>query len=235
MEFGEYGKVDKVEEVIKCPIILEGGSFHVDGEGTVLVTEECLLNSNRNPTLSKEEIEVYLNEYLDTSKVIWLPNGLVADDDTNGHIDNFACFVRPGVICLAWTDDESDPQYEISLKASEIIKSEKDAAGRDIEVVKIYTPKVMHMTTTEHEGVSGAENFVARSKGQRLAGSYINFYIANKAFIIPGFGDAEFDKKAVEDLRKVSGDREVIQIDTRNILIGGGNIHCVTQQVPKVI
>jgi len=107
--------------------VLEGGSFHTDGEGTILTTEECLLNPNRNPHLTKDQIEIRLLSYLGGKKVIWLPLGLAADEDTNGHIDNICCFSKPGEVLLAWTDDTTDEQYERSRKALEVLEREYDA------------------------------------------------------------------------------------------------------------
>jgi agmatine deiminase len=129
---------------VKCvniPLILEGGSIHTDGEGTLLVTKECLLNPNRNPHLSQDLIENILKTTLGVSVVIWLPKGLDADEDTNGHIDNFCCFVKPGHVVLAWTDDENDRvNYKRCRVASLQLKSSKDAKGRTIQVHKLHLP-----------------------------------------------------------------------------------------------
>lgn len=123
-------------------IVLEGGSIHTDGEGTLLVTEECLLNPNRNPQYTKEEIEHTLKQSLGVDTIIWLPNGLDADDDTNGHIDNFACFLKPGHVVLAWTDDETnDPENYYRCRIAEsVLSSSKDSNGRIIQVHKLCLP-----------------------------------------------------------------------------------------------
>lgn len=120
--------------------MLEGGSIHVDGEGTLVVTEECLLSEGRNPSLSKEEIEEKLKEYLNVEKIIWLPRGIY-NDETNGHVDNIFTFVKPGEALLAWCEDESDPQYEISKSALEVLERETDAKGRKIKVHKLILPR----------------------------------------------------------------------------------------------
>jgi len=122
-----------------APLILEGGSIHVDGEGTVLTTEQCLLNPNRNPTLTKSQIERFLCEYLNVSKVIWLGQG-VPHDETSGHIDNLACFVRPQHVLLTWTDDEQDPLYEICRDAEQRLLTTVDAQGRQLYVHHIPQP-----------------------------------------------------------------------------------------------
>lgn len=211
--------------------VLEGGSIHVDGEGTLVVTDECLLSEGRNPHMTKEEIENVLCEYLGVQKIIWLKRGIYLDE-TNGHVDNIFTFVRPGEAILAWTDDESDPQYEISKECLEILERETDAKGRKIKVHKLYLPKPVLITAEESEGVDSVDGTLPRLEGDRLAASYANFYICNGAVIFPMFGD-ENDEKAKETLKEAFPDREIIGIYAREILLGGGNIHCITQQVPE--
>ncbi len=214
----------------KAPIVLEGGSIHVDGEGTLLTTEECLLNPNRNPGLSKAEIEAQLEAYLGISRTIWLDRG-VHNDETSGHIDNIACFARPGVVLLSWTDDTADPQYEISKDALERLSHAKDARGRSLEVVKLHQPGPLFQTAEEAEGVDHVEGTQPRVAGLRLAASYVNFYIANGAIIMPLL-DPKHDGAAVETLARVFPGRKVKGVPAREILLGGGNIHCITQQQP---
>lgn len=218
--------------------ILEGGSIHVDGEGTVLTTEECLLNSNRNPQLSREDIEQRLHAYLGTSKVVWLPRGLFGDEDTNGHIDNFACFTKPGEVLLAWCDDPTDPQHEISREALQILSSQTDAKGRAFNIIKMPIPVPMQYAEEECNslepavGEDGATKGYLRCAGERLAGSYVNFYIANTVIVCPSFDQPENDKGAFDILSAAFPTRQVIQVPGRSILLGGGNIHCITQQQP---
>lgn len=217
---------------VHCPIVLEGGSIHVDGEGTLLTTEECLLHPNRNPQLTKSEIEHHLARMLNIQKFIWLPRGLYGDDDTNGHIDNFACFAKPGLVLLAWTDDCNDPQYERSLEALRVLENSTDAKGRKLEVVKLPLPRPMLSTAEDVRTVQKVHGVKMREEGVRLAGSYVNFYICNGGVIVPGLGDADMDMQAASILAKVFPDRKVVQVPTREILLGGGNIHCITQQQP---
>ncbi len=226
-------KVAEVERVdrYKAPLVLEGGSIHVDGQGTLLTTEECLLNPNRNPELSKTEIEAYLQDYLNIQKIIWLGRGIF-NDETNGHIDNIACFVRPGVVALAWTDDKQDPQYEISADAYERLRRATDARGRALEVHKIHTPNPIYITEEESQGVDSTEGTLPRNPGDRLAGSYINYYCCNGAVIVPIFSDPH-DALALQELQALYPDRTVVPIPAREILLGGGNIHCITQQQPQ--
>jgi len=213
--------------------VLEGGSIHVDGEGTVLTTEECLLHPNRNPMMTKSQIESKLLHSLGGKKVIWLPRGLYMDEDTNGHIDNFCCFVKPGHVVLAWTNDPNDPQYEISNDALTILKNSTDASGRKFKVTKLVNPPPLYYTNEEIRSFSVETEEHMRIEGSRLAASYVNFYIANEAIIVPGFGVHESDLKAVQTLQGLFPGRRVVQIASREILLGGGNIHCITQQLPK--
>lgn len=225
-------KVADIERVdrYKAPMVLEGGSIHVDGEGTLLTTEECLLNENRNPQLGKAEIEANLQEYLNIEKIIWLDKG-VFNDETNGHVDNICCFIRPGVLALTWTDDRNDPQYEISNDAYERLMHATDARGRRLEVHKIYQPGPIYITDDESGGVDAIEGTLPRQAGDRLAGSYVNFYIVNGGAIVPVFNDPH-DGAALETLQKLMPERKVVGVQAREILLGGGNIHCITQQQP---
>jgi agmatine deiminase len=226
-------KVAEIERAdrYKAPLVLEGGSIHVDGEGTLLTTEECLLNANRNPQLSREEIEKYLKAYLNIEKVIWLPRGIY-NDETDGHVDNICCFVRPGVVLLAWTDDVNDPQHEICQEALAALESATDAMERNLEVHKLQLPSPVLISAEECEGVDSVEGSIPRKAGDRMAASYVNFYIANGAVIAPLFGDPA-DRPALEKLKELFPNREVVGIYAREILLGGGNIHCITQQQPK--
>lgn len=215
----------------KAPLVMEGGSIHVDGEGTLLTTKECLLNPNRNPKLSRKDLENYLSSYLNVQKIIWLPRGCY-NDETNGHVDNICCFVKPGVVLLSWTDDKQDPQYEISGEALAVLKNATDVKGRKLEIHTLKMPKPILITAEECEGVDNVEGSLPRKEGDRLAASYVNFYIANGGIIVPQFDDPA-DKPALAKLKQLFPDREIVGIYAREILLGGGNIHCITQQQPK--
>ncbi len=212
--------------------ILEGGSIHSDGEGTILTTEECLLDPGRNPDLTKEQIEEKLKEYLGAEKVLWIPKGIYMDEDTNGHVDNICQFVAPGKVVLAWEDNEDDPQYERSKAALDYLESETDAKGRKIEVVKIHVPNPITITAEESQGVDVVEGTFPRNEGDRLPASYVNYYNCNGAVILPVFND-EHDQAAIDTLQELFPDKVIEPIYAREILLGGGNIHCITQQVPK--
>lgn len=221
-------------ECVDHKLVLEGGSVHSDGEGTLLTTEECLLHPSRNPTASKGEIETALKHAFGATTVIWLPRGLVGDDDTNGHVDNMACFIAPGRVALAWTDDVTDPQHAVSSEAFDILSSAVDARGRKLEVVKIPLPPPQFMTQEEADGVQFVNGSKPRRAGDRLAASYVNFYIVNGGVIAPAFGGdaSEADERARIILQSVFPDRTVVQVPSREILLGGGNIHCITMQQP---
>lgn len=214
------------------PFVLEGGSIHSDGEGTVLVTAACLLSGGRNPEFTKDEIEKKLCDYLGAKKVIWLERGIY-NDETNEHVDNICAFVRPGEVVLGWTHDEADPQYAMSKSCLDILEHETDAMGRKIKVHKLPIPKTPICVTEEDLGGYEFEDGEdTREVGERLAASYVNFYISNSGVIVPQFGD-EHDKTAVEILGKVFPERKICPIPARDILLGGGNIHCITQQIPQ--
>lgn len=214
--------------------VLEGGSIHSDGEGTLLVTEACLLSPGRNPHLTKEEIEKKLCEYLGAEKVIWLKNG-IWQDETNEHIDNVCAFVKPGEVVLAWTDDEKDPQYALSMEDYQILENETDAKGRKFMIHKLPIPeKPVCIQEQDLKGLMFEPGEDTREAGERLAASYVNFYIANEAVLVPQFQD-KHDKLACDILGKLFPDRRICPIDARAIIIGGGNIHCITQQIPSGI
>jgi agmatine deiminase len=214
----------------RAPLVLEGGSIHVDGEGTVLTTEECLLNPNRNPGLSRDRIERALLDYLGAEKVVWLGRG-VYEDETDGHVDNLACFARPGVLLLSWSEDESDPQGAISRDALGRLEAATDARGRPFEVVRLPSPGPLLTEAEEAAGVDPREGTLPRRAGDRLAASYANFYLGNSRLVMPLL-DERYDEQAAEILRRCFPEREVVGVPSREILLGGGNIHCITQQVP---
>lgn len=195
-------------------IILEGGSIDVNGKGTCLTTEQCLLNKNRNPALSKADIEQYLSSYLGVKNIIWLREGIMGDD-TDGHIDDIARFVDPTTILCAFEDNKNDQNYKILKENYEILKSSKDQDGRKIKAVKLPMPRPV------------------KFEDIRLPASYANFYIANKTVLVPIFAQRN-DKKAIRILEKLFPHRKIIGINCVDLVSGLGGIHCVTQQQPKI-
>jgi len=215
----------------RASFVLEGGAIHVDGQGTCLTTEECLLNPNRNPGLDRAQIERLLQRYLGVHTVIWLGAG-VHLDETGGHIDELACFTSPGHVALTWTEDRRDPQYAISKDALERLRKARDARGRRLTVHKIHQPGPLYMTAQEAAGVDARAGTRPRRAGDRLPASYINFYIANRYVVMPLY-DKRRDAAARRALQRLFPSRRVVGVPTREILLGGGNIHCITQQVPR--
>ena len=218
-----------------APFVLEGGSIHVDGEGTAMVTASCLLSAGRNPNLTQAQIEDKLKEYLNVDKVLWLPRGIY-NDETNEHVDNVCAFIRPGEVVLAWTDKEDDPQYVLSKASLGYLEHETDAKGRKIVVHKLPIPDApVCITEDEVAGFDFVEGEDMREAGERLAASYVNFYFSNDSVVLPAFGgeNAASDARAAAILAALCPERKIVQISARAILTGGGNIHCITQQIPK--
>jgi agmatine deiminase len=244
LEGGLYSRWDRDERVAqkvleiegadcyRAPIVLEGGSIHVDGQGTLITTEECLLNTNRNPGLTRQQIEHVLYDYLAAESVIWLGPGL-DNDETDGHVDNLACFVEPGVVLLTWSDDESDPTHAISRDALHRLESATDARGSSLEVIKIPSPGPLVISEEEAKGVIPAAGSRPRRAGDRMAASYVNFYLGTRRIVFPLL-DERFDDAAAEVFSSCFPDRQIVGVAAREILLGGGGIHCITQQVPAV-
>ena len=199
-----------------APLVMEGGSFHVDGEGTILTSRECLLNANRNPQLSQGDIEHYLCTYLGGEHIIWLNQGLLGDE-TDGHIDEIACFIAPGVVLALMTNDLQDPNYHALQENLEILRSATDAKGRTLKVYTVEQPPATYLD------------------GERLTLSYINFYRANKGIVMPAFGYESYDKTAQHLFRTLFPGYQITAIDALDVFAGGGGIHCITQQQPKAI
>ncbi len=201
--------------IFNAPIVLEGGSIHVDGEGTLLTTQECLLNPNRNPGMTREDIVGLLKKYLGIETVIWLNKGLYGDE-TDGHIDNVACFARPGVVLIQVCNDPGDPNYEITRENLGILRQAVDARGRRLEIIQVPQP------------------YPEYYMGKRLTLSYINFYFVNGGIILPVFGgkSRETDDIARNILRDLFPEREIVTIDGLPLVKEGGNVHCITQQMP---
>jgi agmatine deiminase len=214
----------------RAPFVLEGGGIHVDGQGTCITTEECLLNPNRNPQLTRAEIEGLLARYLSVETVIWLGRGVYMDE-TDGHVDNLCAYTRPGEVVLTWTNDRNDPQYGISRDAYDRLMDARDARGRRLTVHKLVQPDPLYITRDEAQGVDAGEGTQPREAGARMAGSYVNFYLGTRRIVVPLL-DPRRDGAALRKLASLFPRREVVGVPGREILLGGGNVHCITQQVP---
>jgi agmatine deiminase len=211
--------------------VLEGGSFHVDGQGTVLTTEMCLLSGGRNPHLTKGEIEETLCAYLNCEKVLWLKNG-IDPEETNGHVDDVACFIRPGEVACIYTENAEDPFYETAQENYRALTEMTDARGRRLTVHKVCTPAVP-IRMEGAETIVPVPGSIPRKNGDLCIASYLNFLITNGGVIVPQYGD-ENDALALRQLAAIFPEREVVGVATREIVYGGGNIHCITQQLPKI-
>ena len=209
----------RIAEELKVPIfypgiVMEGGAVDFNGAGTVLTTESCLLNKNRNPKLSKKRIEQYLKDYYGQSHVCWLGDG-IAGDDTDGHVDDLARFINPTTIVAAVEDDPKDENYKILRENLKRCRLLKDQVGRPFDILEIPMPGVV-----EHDG-------------QRLPATYVNFYFINGALLVPIYRHKTNDRKALDILQKALPDHQVIGIDCVELIWGLGAIHCLTQQQPR--
>lgn len=199
--------------VVQPGIVLEGGSIDVNGKGTLLTTTSCLLNKNRNPNLSKEQIEQHLKDYLGVTNILWLGEGIV-NDDTDGHIDDLARFVNPTTIVCVKEDNEKDPNYKFLKDNFEQLKKMKDQDGNLLTVVALPMPDpVVYIN-------------------EQMPASYANFYIGNKIVLLPTFRQAK-DEIAASILQKFFPDRKIIGIDAYDVIWGQGSWHCLSQQQPK--
>ncbi len=200
---------------LKCfepGIVLEGGSIDVNGKGTLLTTEQCLLNKNRNSRLKKEEIERFLKDYLGVNCIIWLKNG-IAGDDTDGHIDDIARFVNPNTAVCAYEEGD-DENSEPLRKNYELLCKSTDQDGKKLKVIKLPMPGNVAY------------------EGKRLPASYTNFYIGNRTVLVPTF-ESENDKVAISILQKLFPKRRVVGVNCVDLICGFGAIHCITQQQPS--
>ncbi|HEX8105483.1 MAG TPA: agmatine deiminase family protein [Solirubrobacteraceae bacterium] len=197
------------EERSQVPLVLEGGSIAVDGAGTLVTTEQCLLHPSRNPSLSREEIEAALIESLGLERVVWLGQGLVEDHDTDGHVDNIAAFVEPGRMLLQTVADEANPNHENAQENARRLR----AAGIDV----VELPLLPYV---EHDGPPTVV-------------PYTNYYLCNGAAIVPVMG-AETDEEALLALARLYPGREIVGVPGRTLALGGGGVHCITQQVPAL-
>ena len=200
---------------LKAPMVAEGGAIHVDGEGTLLTTRQCLLNVNRNPGMAQSDIERILGEFLGVRKIIWLNEGLNGDE-TDGHIDNVVCFAAPGKLILQGCEDPADANFRIAKDNHALLAEETDAAGRRFEIIRLPLP---------------GPRFDAH--GKRLTLSYVNYYVANGGIIMPSFDDPA-DARARDILAAAFPGRRIIQTPALDIVAGGGGIHCITQQMPDL-
>jgi agmatine deiminase len=202
---------------IQTDLVLEGGGIEIDGHGTAIITESCILNKNRNPGVSKRQCEQELKRLLGIEKVIWLP-GINGKDITDGHTDFYARFARPGMVIAGYDPDPKSFDHAVTKRHLEILRSATDVRGQKLELVVLEAPSNVR------------ERFLSND----FAAGYINFYVCNGAVIAPEFGDPRTDAIAKRELQRAFPKRDVVQINIDGIAAGGGGIHCTTQQEPKV-
>ncbi len=225
----DNGVVPKIEFLKRfrsrtIPMVMEGGSLDTNGRGVCLTTEQCLLNPNRNPHLSKKQIEERLKKHLGFTKVIWLKEG-IEGDDTDGHVDDITRFVAPRTVLTAVEPDRSEKNHEVLKENLQILKNESDVEGKKFRIVELPMPapirvKEGHSLPAGQAGASG-----------RLPASYANFYIGNAAVLLPVYSHAN-DAKAVRILKDLFPGRRIVPIESTPLVYGLGSIHCVTQQQP---
>jgi agmatine deiminase len=197
-------------------IVLEGGAIDGNGAGTILTTESCLLNPNRNPGLSREDVERYLADYLGAKKVLWLTGGEIAGDDTYGHIDQIARFVSPTRVVVSLSDDPADENYGPAQQNLVELQAMTDQDGRPLEITPLYLPRSLYCDD------------------QRLPAGYCNFVFANGGLIVPQFGDPA-DERAIAAMQELLPDRQVIGSPSLDLIWGLGSFHCLSQQEPMAV
>ncbi|SFP88316.1 agmatine deiminase [Variovorax sp. OK605] len=215
-EVAEYVSDAAEVQRLRTRLVLEGGAIEVDGAGTAIITESCVLNANRNRGLSKETCEAELKRLLGLRKIIWLP-GIAGRDITDGHTDFYARFASPGVVVAGLDDDPDSYDHAVTRRHLEILRQATDARGQRLRVEVLKGPATVRKTFETREFAAG----------------YINFYVCNGAVFAPQFGDARADGNARSLLRELFAGREVVQLDIDAIAAGGGGIHCTTQQQPR--
>lgn len=197
-----------------APLTCEGGAIHVDGEGTLITTEQCLLNPNRNANLTRQQVEERLALFTGARRIVWLGEGF-SDEETDGHVDNIACFAAPGRVIVGVPSHRSHRDYEPTMEAIRRLEEVRDAQDRRLEIVEMSLP----------------EQTRSDWRGRPLAASYVNFYLPNGGIVMPSFDDAQ-DEAARSVIADCFPGRDILQIDALDIVQGGGGIHCITQQEP---
>ena len=208
----EHAKTESLE----TELVLEGGGIEVDGAGTAIISESCVLNANRNPGVSKAKCEAELKRLLGLEKIIWIP-GIKGKDITDGHTDFYARFASPGVVIAGYDPDPKSYDHAVTKKNLSVLRSAKDAKGRALKVITLTGPERVRKTY----------------ENESFAAGYIGFYVCNGAVIAQEFGDPKADKAAKDALQKAFPKREIIQLNVDGIAAGGGSIHCTTQQEPR--
>lgn len=227
-----FNKISLPGKKFNPGIVMEGGSLEVNGQGTLITTEQCLLNPNRNPSLSKKQIEQYLKDYLGVSKIIWLKKGLV-NDHTDGHIDDLAKFVGPNKILAAYEEDPNDENFKTLDDNYKVLTNAQDQDGKPFEIVKMPMPHMRYQAGHTVHSKDVNNNSQISAETEKAAVSYTNFYIGNSIVLAVTYNDPN-DAKALKIIQSCFPDRKVVPIDCSDIIYGGGAVHCMTQQQTAV-
>lgn len=209
-------------------LVLEGGAVIADGRGVIYTTKSVLLNKNRNPNMSLEQIEDYLYEYFCAEKIVWIEDGLLYDE-TNGHIDNVCSIISPGELCMAYPQSEMNSQYEVLKKSMRKLLSSTTVH----KFHKIPLPSSQYITADEAAGLSFTSSSTHRVEGFPLVPSYVNYYLVNSAVVFPVF-NCEEDDEAIKVIKRLYPNREILLFDAREPLIGGGGFHCIMHEIPSI-
>lgn len=219
-------------ESVRSELVLEGGAIITDGQGTFFVTEESVLIDNRNPGLSRATVEVELRRMLGAQQFVWLPQGL-AHDESGGHIDNICAFADRSTLLVVATDDNRHPSYQRVQEARAALHSARSVNGSPYRIIDVPLPGPTEISATEARGFAAAEGTIKRAAGTPLAPSHVNFYVANGVVVVPTFGCAT-DNAALEIIAKAFPNRRIIAVPSREFLLGGGAVHCVTRDIPAI-
>ena len=206
---------DRIHARTGLGVVMEGGAIEVNGAGTLITTTDCLLNKNRNPDLSKQQIEQYLKDYYGQSNILWLTGG-IEGDDTDGHVDDLARFIGPTKLVMAIEPDDTDVNHKALKRARKQAEKLRDQDGRPLEIIELPMP-----SPVEHDG-------------ERLPATYVNFYFVNGALLVPTYRDKKNDKRAIDILQSHLPEHKVIGVDCTELIWGLGAIHCLSQQMPAV-
>ncbi len=212
------------KELSLSPLTLEGGNLLTDGDGTLICIKDSILNDNRNPGIALNEIEELLKSALGVKRIIWIDEGL-AYDETGGHVDNLCAFADKDTLMIAWTDDTESPQYPIVRRVLAAIEA---APGKKYRIVKLPLPAQFVRTEDDCEGLEYPDGSKPRLPGEIIQPSYVNFIFANGAIIVPTFDDGA-DNSAMDVFKRTFPEREVIPFPAREIVLGGGGLHCITK------
>ena len=209
----------------QSPLTLEGGNMLPDGNGTLFAVKESILNDNRNPGMSLEEVEKYLKEATCSNKIVWIKRGLY-EDETGGHIDNLLVFADKDTLLMSWTDDKTNPQYEIVREVYDVIKD------LPYHIVKVPLPPMHIRTKEESDGIIDEETSFDRNEGHPIMETYINIILANGVVIVPQYG-IPLDKEALKVMKEAFPDRDIVPLNGREASLGGGGFHCLSKHISK--